>query len=154
MLARLISPVLTSLESISVRSTAVDYVPELLEDGHRRAAAESLDVEFQLGDAEDLPAGDSSFDAVLSVFGVMFAPEYQRAVGQIARVTARPAPSPGPRGPPTASPARCSVSGPSTARLPGIVVHGPATSRAHQAWRAPETLTSAHVPDHHLSGLG
>ena len=41
---------------------AVDYVPELLEDGHRRAAAESLDVEFQLGDAEDLPAGDASSD--------------------------------------------------------------------------------------------
>jgi ubiquinone/menaquinone biosynthesis C-methylase UbiE len=34
-----------------------------------RAAAESLDVEFQLDDAEDLPAGDASFDAVLSVFG-------------------------------------------------------------------------------------
>jgi hypothetical protein len=40
LLARLISPGLTSLGSISVRSTAVDYVPELLEDGHRRAAAD------------------------------------------------------------------------------------------------------------------
>ena len=38
------------------RCTAVDYFPELLEDGGRRTAAESLDVEFQLGDAEDLPA--------------------------------------------------------------------------------------------------
>lgn len=65
----------------------VDYVPELLEDGRKRAAAEGLDVEFRLGDAEDLPAGDSSFDAVLSVFGVMFAPDHQRAAGQIARVT-------------------------------------------------------------------
>jgi len=41
LLAGLISPGLISLESISVRSTAVDYVPELLKDGRRRAAAEA-----------------------------------------------------------------------------------------------------------------
>jgi SAM-dependent methyltransferase len=46
-----------------------------------------LDVEFRPGDAEDLPAGDASFDAVLSVFGVMFAPDHQRAAGEIVRVT-------------------------------------------------------------------
>jgi SAM-dependent methyltransferase len=65
----------------------IDYVPELLEGGRGRAVAEGLDVEFRLGDAEDLPVPDASFDAVLSVFGAMFAPDHQRAAGEIIRVT-------------------------------------------------------------------
>jgi ubiquinone/menaquinone biosynthesis C-methylase UbiE len=69
------------------RVLGVDYVPGLLDRGRRHAAAEGLDVEFRLGDAEDLPASDASFDAVLSVFGVMFAPDHQRAAGEIVRVT-------------------------------------------------------------------
>jgi SAM-dependent methyltransferase len=65
----------------------IDYVSELLEGGRGRAMAEGLDVEFRLGDAEDLPVPDTSFDAVLSVFGAMFAPDHQRAAGEIIRVT-------------------------------------------------------------------
>jgi len=68
------------------RAVGVDYVPSLLEDGRARAAAEGLDVEFRLGDAEDLPAPDDSFDAVLSVFGTMFAPDQQRAADEVLRV--------------------------------------------------------------------
>src|SRR5579859_1899760 len=68
------------------RVLGVDYVPELLQHGRERAAAERLDVEFRAGDAEDLPADDASFDAVLSVFGVMFAPDHQRAAEEIVRV--------------------------------------------------------------------
>ena len=67
----------------------VDYVPELLEDGRQRALAEGLDVEFRLGDAEDLPVEDDSFDAVISVFGTMFAPDHQRTADEIVRA-ARP----------------------------------------------------------------
>ena len=69
------------------RALGIDYVPELLEGGRGRAIAEGLDVEFRLGDAEDLPVPDASFDAVLSVFGAMFAPDHQRAAGEIIRVT-------------------------------------------------------------------
>src|ERR1700761_790610 len=47
-------------------AVGVDYVPSLLDNGRVRAAAEGLDVEFRLGDAEDLPAEDRSHDAVLS----------------------------------------------------------------------------------------
>ncbi len=65
----------------------VDYVPELLEDGRGRALAEGLDVEFRLGDAEDLPVPDASFDAVLSVFGTMFAPDHRRTADEVIRVT-------------------------------------------------------------------
>lgn len=67
----------------------VDYVPALLEDGRGRALAEGLDVEFREGDAEALPLQDSSVDAVLSVFGTMFAPDHQRTADEVLRV-ARP----------------------------------------------------------------
>jgi ubiquinone/menaquinone biosynthesis C-methylase UbiE len=65
----------------------VDYVPDLLEHGRRRATAEGLEVEFKVGDAEDLPAEDDTYDAVLSVFGSMFAPDHQRTADEIVRVT-------------------------------------------------------------------
>lgn len=65
----------------------VDYVPALLEDGRARAIAEGLDVEFRVGDVESLPIEDSSFDAVLSVYGVMFAPDHERCAAEMVRVT-------------------------------------------------------------------
>ena len=69
--------------------TAVDYVPALLDRGRERAAAERLSVDFRDGDAEELPFADESFDAVLSVFGSMFAPDHRRAAEELVRV-ARP----------------------------------------------------------------
>ena len=65
----------------------VDYVPELLEDGRVRAAAEGLDVEFRVGDAEALPLESGSVDAVLSVFGTMFAPDHRKTADEVVRVT-------------------------------------------------------------------
>jgi ubiquinone/menaquinone biosynthesis C-methylase UbiE len=64
----------------------IDYVPALLQRGRLRAAAEHLDVRFVEGDAEDLPCPDASFDAVLSIYGVMFAPDHSRAAAEMARV--------------------------------------------------------------------
>jgi ubiquinone/menaquinone biosynthesis C-methylase UbiE len=76
----------------------VDYVPALLEDGRARALAEGLDVEFRLGDAEDLPVDTGSVDAVLSVFGTMFAPDHQRTpdgfIGEMFRVISAHVPPP------------------------------------------------------------
>src|SRR5262245_27735348 len=56
----------------------VDFVPALVERGRARAQIEHLDVEFVEGDAEDLRFPDGSFDAVTSIYGVMFAPAHQR----------------------------------------------------------------------------
>src|SRR3954471_5457298 len=64
----------------------VDYVPSLLERGRIRAKAEHLDIHFAEGDAEDLRFPDASFDAVLSIYGVMFAPDHRRAAAELARV--------------------------------------------------------------------
>jgi len=66
--------------------TGIDYVPALLERGRERAAAEHLDVTFVEGDAGNLPFGDASFDVVLSTFGVMFAPDQDRAASELLRV--------------------------------------------------------------------
>lgn len=66
--------------------TGVDYVPALLERGRMRAEVERLAVTFVEGDAEDLPFPDASFDVVLSTFGVMFAPDQERAASELLRV--------------------------------------------------------------------
>jgi ubiquinone/menaquinone biosynthesis C-methylase UbiE len=65
----------------------VDYVPALLERGRARAAAERLDIDFVEGDAEALPVPDESFDAVVSVYGAMFAPDHHRTAEELVRVT-------------------------------------------------------------------
>jgi SAM-dependent methyltransferase len=71
--------------------TSTDYVPALLENGRRRAAADGLsNIWFELADAEALPYPDDSFDVVLSTFGVMFAPDHERAAAELSRVC-RPA---------------------------------------------------------------
>src|SRR5215813_12136393 len=64
--------------------TSTDYVAALLEGGRAKAAAERLPVTFQEADA--LPFADSSFDVVLSVFGVMFTPNQELAAQELLRV--------------------------------------------------------------------
>jgi ubiquinone/menaquinone biosynthesis C-methylase UbiE len=66
--------------------TGTDYVPELLERGRARAAAEGLEVAFAEADAENLPYQDGEFDAVTSSLGVMFAPDQERAATELVRV--------------------------------------------------------------------
>lgn len=66
--------------------SGIDYVPELIERAELRARGEGLDVDFQVCDAQDLPFPDDSFDAVVSVFGVQFAPDQKRAADELLRV--------------------------------------------------------------------
>lgn len=66
--------------------TSTDYVASLLERGRCRALAEGLTIEFREADAEALPFADSSFDAVISTFGVMFTPNQQKAAAELLRV--------------------------------------------------------------------
>ena len=68
------------------RVTGIDYVPGLLDRARTRSVAEELPIELDRGDAEALPYPDGSFDAVLSVVGVMFAPDQERAAAELARV--------------------------------------------------------------------
>lgn len=66
--------------------TGVDIAPNLLEQGRSRAQAERLSLQFDEGDAEHLPYGDKTFDVVVSMFGVMFAPRSDKATAELLRV--------------------------------------------------------------------
>ena len=66
--------------------TGLDYVESLIERARSRARAEAMDVDFVVGDAQELPFPDASFDAVLSVYGVQFAPNQERAARELLRV--------------------------------------------------------------------
>jgi len=68
------------------RVTGLDFVPALMARGAERAAAERLSITFREGDAEHLPFDDGAFDVVLSTFGVMFAPDQERAARELLRV--------------------------------------------------------------------
>ena len=45
-------------------------------------------AELHVGDAEQLPFGDGSFDVVSSTCGIMFTPDHQASARELARVTA------------------------------------------------------------------
>jgi SAM-dependent methyltransferase len=66
--------------------TGLDLTPAMLATAAKRAADAGCRAEWREGDAEDLPFGDGSFDAVLSAFGAMFAPRHEVVAGELARV--------------------------------------------------------------------
>ncbi|MFP3873115.1 MAG: class I SAM-dependent methyltransferase [Thiohalophilus sp.] len=66
--------------------TGIDYVPTLVERAKRRAAADGFDVDFRVADAQALPFQDASFDVILSVYGVQFAPDQERAALEMLRI--------------------------------------------------------------------
>jgi SAM-dependent methyltransferase len=70
------------------RVTGIDPAPRLLEVARDQAAAQSCDATFALGEAAALPLLDGEADVVLSVFGVIFAPNAVAAAAEMARVTA------------------------------------------------------------------
>jgi SAM-dependent methyltransferase len=64
----------------------LDLTPELFRTAWRRADEQGVAVDWVEGDAEDLPFEDESFDVVLSVFGVQFAPRHELVARELARV--------------------------------------------------------------------
>jgi SAM-dependent methyltransferase len=63
-----------------------DLVDDFFEVGARRAQEAGVEVEWVQANAEELPFEDDSFDRVLSVFGVMFAPRHEKAAAELVRV--------------------------------------------------------------------
>ena len=66
--------------------TGVDIATNLLAQARQRAADENLKIQFDEGDAEQLPYGDAQFDVVLSMFGAMFAPRPEVVAKELQRV--------------------------------------------------------------------
>jgi ubiquinone/menaquinone biosynthesis C-methylase UbiE len=69
------------------QAQGVDIAANLVAQARERAALEQLDSEFREGDAEALPYADGEFDAVVTMFGAMFAPRPQVVAAELRRVT-------------------------------------------------------------------
>ena len=67
--------------------TGVDIAPNLVEQARENAKREGLKAKFDEGDAEALPYDDASFDAVVTMFGAMFAPRPELVAAELKRVT-------------------------------------------------------------------
>jgi ubiquinone/menaquinone biosynthesis C-methylase UbiE len=70
------------------RVKGVDPAPRLLEVARTRAANLGFEIDFLAGDAASLPVENASIDVVVSVFGVIFAPDAPAAAEETARVLA------------------------------------------------------------------
>lgn len=68
------------------RVTGIDIAENLIDHARRRAREAGLNARFDVGDAEELPYADASFDTVISLIGAMFAPRPEKVVGEFARV--------------------------------------------------------------------
>lgn len=66
--------------------SGLDLYDKLIERARMRAQVEGFDIDFRAGNCEQLPFADASFDYVLSTFGVMFAPDQERAAAELLRV--------------------------------------------------------------------
>jgi SAM-dependent methyltransferase len=66
--------------------TGVDIAPNLIEQARENAKREGLDIKFDEGDVENLPYQDGSFNAVITMFGAMFAPRPEVTAAEITRV--------------------------------------------------------------------
>lgn len=66
--------------------TGVDIATNLVEQARERAKSEGLSIQFEEGDAEQLPYEDGSFDAVVTMFGAMFAPRPELVASELVRV--------------------------------------------------------------------
>jgi SAM-dependent methyltransferase len=65
---------------------ASDIAPAQVDLGRARTAAEGVEVEWVVADAEELPFEDGRFDCAASVFGAMFAPRPDLAARELFRV--------------------------------------------------------------------
>lgn len=65
---------------------ASDLTPENFEAGRREADIRGVELEWVEADAENLPFKDGEFDAVMSVFGAIFAPDHAAVAQEMLRV--------------------------------------------------------------------
>jgi len=67
--------------------SGLDIASNLIAQARERARLDSLSIDYTEGDAEAMPYPDASFDVVVSMYGVMFAPRPERVVSELRRVT-------------------------------------------------------------------
>src|SRR5262245_65864974 len=65
--------------------TGIDLAPALIETAKERAQGQRLDIDYRVGDCENLDVEDGSFDAVSPTCGVMFSPDHEATARGLAR---------------------------------------------------------------------
>jgi SAM-dependent methyltransferase len=68
------------------RVVGVDLAPALIETAKERASQQGLEIDYRVGDAENLDFPDASFDKVSSTCGIMFTPDHEAVARQLARI--------------------------------------------------------------------
>jgi SAM-dependent methyltransferase len=68
------------------RVVGVDLAPALIETAKARAGEQGLEIDYRVGDAENLDFPDASFDKVSSTCGIMFTPDHEAVARQLARI--------------------------------------------------------------------
>jgi ubiquinone/menaquinone biosynthesis C-methylase UbiE len=67
--------------------TGIDLSPRLVDVARARAEAHGYEIEYRVGDAENLDVPDGGFDKVTSSVAMIFAPDHEAAARELARVT-------------------------------------------------------------------
>jgi SAM-dependent methyltransferase len=71
---------------IGAQLFGVDIAHGLVESAKRLAKRSGLAIEYEVGDAEQLPYEAGRFDAVISSFGIMFASKPEAAASELTRI--------------------------------------------------------------------
>ena len=71
------------------RYTGLDLTPAMLERARRKAAAASLPIRLDVGDARRLPYPDTTFDSVVLHLILAVTPQPERVLAEAARVRAK-----------------------------------------------------------------
>jgi SAM-dependent methyltransferase len=66
--------------------TGLDLAPTMIQTARRLAAEDGLEITYEVGDFEDVPHRDASFDVVSSAMGVIGAPDHAAGARELARV--------------------------------------------------------------------
>ncbi len=69
-----------------VRLAGIELSPKMLDIAHRRARELGREVDLRVGDAQDLPFPDASFDTVVATLALCTIPDERQAVAEAARV--------------------------------------------------------------------
>jgi ubiquinone/menaquinone biosynthesis C-methylase UbiE len=69
-----------------VRLTAIELSPKMLDVAYHRARELVREADLRVGDAQDLPFPDASFDTVVATLALCTIPDDRRAVSEATRV--------------------------------------------------------------------
>jgi ubiquinone/menaquinone biosynthesis C-methylase UbiE len=66
--------------------TGLDFAAGLIDSARRNADEKGHDIRFVVGDVEELPFEEASFDVLSSSMGMIFAPDHEAVAREVARV--------------------------------------------------------------------